>query len=501
MKNWVHVSIKENVHWALLRSAPLLIGIAVFFANPQRLLSADAVSFDRSSVSYWSIRSAFGQEVGPDAQSLGLAGTTSTRADSFTAWTGNPGLTMSNRRPGRRIEEKLDVAAGICTSAFDRKWTSYKKDGVNAITPTIIGNSPPRLTGFMSIRGRVPSTPFTASLGYFAWVDREVSLPRSKEDPALTSPLRFSSIRTRFLKRSAALAIATSLLDGHASVGIGLGMDTVRLEHERQLSGLSHGDAPRPWEDTSWDVPMSMSLEDKWVPRGSIGMVLKPWRFLTTTVAVGITRGARLRGEIKAEAPAGDPLAAFNGDKAASTTLPWELEIITGISLNIGRFWVAGEFMHLIRKTGSADISTDIFSVASNNTGEKIPWGKMPIPYPIETGRTRFSGAVEVKLLDGMVFLRGGFSAENASAPTHLQPVSPHENWSSLVSAGVSIKLNRLVLDLGYGYTFSKEVTLTTKAQAPAPLGGSLPIIPYTQKKTEGHIAAFTLSYRLTHLP
>ena len=500
MKIGVHVDNNFRIaHRAFLRSAPLLIGVAVFLANPKHLLPGDSVSFDGSSESFSSIHSAFGREVGPDAQSLGLAGTTSTRTDSFTAWAGNPGLTMSNATHGRHVKEQMNVSAGISTSAFDRKWTPYK-DNVTAITPTITGNSLPRLKGFASIRGRVPSTPFTASLGYFAWVDREVSLPRAKGDPALTSPLRFSSIRTRFLKRSAALAVATSLLDGHASIGLGLGMYTVRLEQERHLSGLSKGEAPRPYEDTSWDVPMSMSLQDKWVPRGSIGMMLKPWNFLTTTLAVGMTRGPRLRGDIKAEAPAGDPLASFTGDKGASTTLPWELEIITGISVTIGRFWFAGEFMHLIRKPGSAAISTDIFTVGSHNTGEKIPWGDIRLPYPIETGRTRFSGAAEVKLLDGVVSLRGGFSAKNASAPTYLEPVSPDENWSGLVSAGVSIQFNKLVLDLGYGYTFSKEVTMKTQAQAPAPFGGPLPIIPYTKKKTEGHIAAFTLSYSLTHL-
>ncbi len=429
-----------------------------------------------------------------DAQSLGLAGASGTRRDSYTAWTSNPGISLDTR-----IDPyELQAGAGLIINSTERMWKPLDPEEPSMQARPEDG-SPPGLTGFAAIRGFVPGTRFIISMGWFATTDDLIAFPTTRGSAITTSPLRFASIKTRYTKQSASMAVSRVFLDGRISIGAGGSLDRVTLRHKRHLSAFPQEEDPRPFEDTTWDMPVSVYMKDRWVPRCSLGALVNPFSTLDIGLAASIRRGARLSGRIDAQPPAGDPLAGFSGDNKATATLPWELEIIGSAAVSAGRFHFAVEITHVLRRKKPVEIHADEFNFRRGLTDGLNPWESMPFPFPFPQSSTRLSAATEIALIKRMFFLRTGFSALRSSMLQNpeefsLNPVSPRKNLSNLATAGIAIHFERTRIDLGYGYGFSRETFTPMQPPPPYPFGIEPPMIPATTRKTSSHTAAFTIS-------
>ncbi|MFH0901291.1 MAG: hypothetical protein V2A73_11745 [Pseudomonadota bacterium] len=413
--------------------------------------------------------------VGTEARAIGRAGADVVSGDGAGALYQNPA----------GIARRSTTRAQVGLSLNDRS-ASYQASFA-ATSPQVESRAGAELTGWAGVQfgiGRL-----TLGVAYLAptFLSTAYSLPPDYNtvlaDESVAHPQRYASVSFKLRRQGIGVAAAARVLPWLAVGGAALAFN-VSLAEERMLwAGSSHSPADPTGLDSRYDMLLSVSGEDRFVPAGSLGILVAPEEVpleLAATVFVSADAVFTGRPELRnsrwtvAERPG---IAGVVDSRASAKAYLGQPAIGTVGARFLARRWaleLEGSLARIARRVPQWTVD-GVEIVPADRASEPRRLEHIP-PCTMLRNTYGARGAVEVDLVPGFVVLTAGYSFDRAFTPADwLGPALPSLD-AHTVAVGVEMKTE--------GVAVSLSVARTEHIAAKTPLGsGEIVVLsPYGEE-------------------
>jgi hypothetical protein len=389
--------------------------------------------------------------VGGSPRSIARAGAGTVGDDGGGALLVNPASLA--RREGTRVQ----VGAALVDDSM-----TYEPSVANA--PTAHDQAGSSLAPLAAVEGSVGAWVIGAGVMTEAVTSRAQRAPSDLPADQLGADFtyRYTGIAGTIRRDTVTIGAARRIGESVA-VGLSVGASRIELQERRRLWAGFTGTSTAG--DPHHDVDVAFDAEDGFAPRATAGVLVAP-------VDTPMEFGASLSWEARADV-SGNVLAVGtpNGPSPQNTSPSASLRLIEPWTARAGVRYLAERFV--IEVDGDLwifprDAQTELWTVrgvrvVDPTTGAGATVGSVPSRISERT-RGAFRTAVDVELMDGFLWLIGGYAYTAPGAP--LARLSPTFADLGGHTAAIGIELNAgsFAVTLGWSRTWSIAETQTESA-------------------------------------
>jgi hypothetical protein len=317
--------------------------------------------------------------------------------------------------------------------------------------------------------------PLTAAAGAFA-ASRERRLPAPVSGLDAVELGRQFSYRYAGLSASRrelvwAVGIAARVGDSLA-VGVGAELHQREVSERRRIwAGFSGRD---PVLAPEHDVDLVAHGTDSVIPGGRVGAFYAPsWAPVEFAAAAGFVNGAQLRGNIGASSDPAVVALSPAAAAAAQLSVPGVLVVTSGARY-LGERWSLEAQLdwRRVRSTSHPPRWAITSANVVDYTGASAPLTSLPSRLmPASTLSTR--AAVDVEILDGLLWLSGGYAWLRSSFPADQLSATLGELDGHVTALGAEVSSGAITLHLGIARTWRPRSRVTGSGRPRSRVTGS----------------------------